>query len=96
MDEKPQRSRFRFWLITLFVVVVCAAILGVITRRTDPNLARVGMTKFEVWWFCGLPDTTDSREKEPATLWVYRRRDGQSAMTLFFGIGHVEKIARLE
>lgn len=67
----------RFTLRTLLIVVAVCAVALVVCRPTDPNLARRGMTKAVVWWYCGWPDDTDELG------WWYSTRDLSSVYVVF-------------
>jgi hypothetical protein len=65
MDEKPHRRRFRFGLISLFVLVVAVGILAKLwnpfrPKRENLHLVKPGMTVAEVAALVGSPDKAHS------------------------------------
>lgn len=82
--DAPRKRRFRFGLKAILgLTALCAAVMGIFARRTDPLLARKGMSKAEIWWKCGNPNYAIQ------SSWVYFVDVPRMSVNLLFDDGVV-------
>jgi hypothetical protein len=85
--DAPKKCRFRFGLRAILgLVALCGALLGILARRTDPLLARKGMTRAEIWWKCGGPDFVLQFVPDH---WLYHLRGQPMDVNVIFENGKV-------